>query len=370
METKALVLKSKIPPSTPRTYQQLLKRVKEILEAGRARAKRALEFEEIVTWWQGARVINDHLRIHEGRAKYGEKTVPKLARGLEVADTYLYDILRFQERVPILHLSAELTLTHYRILARIENGVERERLHQKAIRGKLSVPGLLREIRLRKVLSEPDLKLEGSGQSRKALPLRIAKRKSRPLAAKRGEFYTYHIIRPSSLHGRPKFFSLDLGLRSRYDTKLAGIKRPQVGDIVRSIRTKKLKAGDQHRFVRSTAGKSALGSYVAAVTELHDADTYWLDFDLGFRHWLTDKIRLYGIDAKELNDGGRRALRYVKKVLSKVSFVVVTFRGFEKFGRPLIDLFYLEGADNPEQVLREGKYLNQELLSLGLAVRV
>ena len=65
-----------------------------------------------------------------------------------------------------------------------------------------------------------------------------------------------------------------------------------------------------------------------------------------------------------------RALAYVKKVLGRVPFVAVTTYYGDKFGRTLIDLFYLPGTDDREKVLREGKYLNQELLDLGLAVRV
>ena len=55
---------------------------------------------------------------------------------------------------------------------------------------------------------------------------------------------------------------------------------------------------------------------------------------------------------------------------ARVAFVVVTVRGREKFGRPLADLFYLEGTEDREKVLAEGTYLNQQLLDLGLARRV
>jgi len=105
------------------------------------------------------------------------------------------------------------------------------------------------------------------------------------------------------------------------------------------------------------------------VTEVIDDDTLWADNDLGFRFGHERKLRFRGIDAAEIGKG-KPASDYVKRTLAQVPFVVLTVTGRDKFGRPLIDVFYLKGTDDREKVRREGIYLNQELLDLGLARRV
>ena len=69
----------------PTNYERLLSQVRKVLAEGRARAKAALEREEVRTWWEAARIVNRHLRVHDGRAEYGRKVVPKLAGDLGVS---------------------------------------------------------------------------------------------------------------------------------------------------------------------------------------------------------------------------------------------------------------------------------------------
>jgi endonuclease YncB( thermonuclease family) len=47
--------------------------------------------------------------------------------------------------------------------------------------------------------------------------------------------------------------------------------------------------------------------------------------------------------------------------------VIKTYKQ-EKYGRFLADVFYQKGATDRERILREGIFLNQELLDEGLAV--
>ena len=166
--------------------------------------------------------------------------------------------------------------------------------------------------------------------------------------------------------------SLDLGFRLRREIEFKGIRNPKPGDLVRAVRTREDPAGgDRYKFVRDkTLKRSDLYTFKAKAQTFYDADTFWVDVDLGFRNWGEQKLRLRGIDAKELGAGGEKAARYVKKVLSPVPFIVITLSGRDNFGRPLADVFYLPGTDEREKVLRDGKFLNQELLDLGLAKRV
>lgn len=346
-------------------YKTLLARVRKALFEGRLRAKTALEREEVRTWWEAARIVNRDLRNHRGRARYGEEVVLKLAGDLGVSKDYLYDILRFQRAFPIVDSSQQLTLSHYRVLARIENPEERRRLHRKAVREKLSTLQLLDKIRSRRLLAPEDLKLEDVKGVR---PRRV-----RPLVPRRGRFFTYRVTRPRNLHADRGFHSLDLGFGNRHDLLLTGLRSPRSGEIIEAIRTKKDPRGDRYRFKRVGSGlrrpQDLLYTYQAFVTDVIDDDTLWADIDLGFRFKHERKLRFRGIDAAEI-EKGKKASDYVKRILARVPFVVITITGRDKFGRPLTDLFYLEGTQDREKVLREGKYLNQELLDLGLARRM
>lgn len=342
----------------PADYPALLNQVRKVLAKGRARAKAALEREEVRTWWEAARLVNGHLRAHDGRAAYGKKVVPKLAGDLGVSKDYLYDILRFQRAFPIVDSSQQLTLTHYRILSRIEDSKARRLLYRKTVHDPLSVPELLEEIRSRKSLVSPDL--------RKVIS---------PLKPRRGRLYTYRIVKPHDLHPTPEFFSVDLGFMNRIDLKLGGIKEPKEGEIIEAIRTEENAQGDKYQFKRIEKepgpfrNEEFLYTYKATVKKVIDDDTLWADIDLGFRFWTERKLRLRGIDAAEIGKG-KAASDFVKRTLARVPFVIVKLSGRDKFDRYLTDLFYLEGTEEREKVLREGKFLNQELLDLGLARRV
>ncbi len=344
-------------------YETLLSRVRKALAEGRARAKTALEREEVRTWWEAARIVNEHLRVHEGRAVYGKKTVTHLAGDLDVTEVYLYDILRFQRAFPILNSSLELTLSHYRFLSKIENSKERSLLFREALRKKWSVPQLLEEIRSRKLLAAPPLTLE-KGDTHPGLP---------PLKPRRGRFFTYRIVKPRDLHQHPDVYSVDLGFRNRHDLLLTGIRNPKEGDLIEAVRMEENPRGDRYRFKRldATRGRAfeLLYTYKATVKNVIDDDTLWADVDLGFRFWTEWKLRLRGIDAAEIGKG-KPASDFVKRTLRRVSFVVIKLSGRDKYGRYLTDLFYLEGTEEREKVLRDGKFLNQELLDLGLARRM
>ena len=350
----------------PRGYEELLKRVRKILAAGRARAKTALEREEVRTWWEAAEEVNDDLKKNKGRAKYGEKIVFFLAQNLGVTTRYVYDILQLQRVFPIVKSISQLPLTHCLILAKIEKSRERNLLLRQAVREKWPVAALKKAIRSRKlVLTEGD-ELEG-GAGFKPAPAKEGG--FPPLVPRRGKLYTYRLVEFENIRGE-RYLAVDLGFRIRKVFDLTGVENPKFGDIVEAVRTEKNPAGDRYRFKKSSEKKRALYSYAAQVLHIHDADTYWLIFDLGFSGQYDRKIRLRGIDAKELGDGGEAALEYVKEKLSRVPFVAVSTYWDDKFGRILVDLFYKEGETDPQKVLDEGTYLNQELLDQGLAVRV
>ena len=175
-------------------------------------------------------------------------------------------------------------------------------------------------------------------------------------------------MKPRDLHERPGFYSIDLGFKARIDLRVKGLRGLREGAVLEAVRTlEDPRGGDRYRFRRSKAGPKALHTCKAAVTRLIDLDTYWASVDLGFRVWVEEKLRLRGINAPEKGEAGKKGMRFIQKILSSVSFVVVKLSGRDKFDRFLTDLFYLPGATDPKEVLEKGHFLNQELVDRGLA---
>ena len=79
-------------------------------------------------------------------------------------------------------------------------------------------------------------------------------------------------------------------------------------------------------------------------------------------------MRLRGIDAPELpTAAGKEAKTFVEEALCGLLFVAVTTTKPDKYDRYLADIFYLVNEKDPNVVIREGIFLNRELLKAGLA---
>ena len=345
------------------SYRTLLLEIEKVLAEGRLRARQAIEEEKVKTYWQVGKLINEHLRLKGGRAVYGQQVIRRLAADLKISERLLWDILRFQRTFDIVQTSAELTWSHYTILSRIEDAEKRHFLLKETLRHKWTVRELLNRVE--------KMQLDTGADDHVPLPLeeKPDSPKSSPLIPRRGIFYLYRLLQTPDLHEGPETFSLDLGFNSRIQLGLKGIAKPQEGQIVEAARTHKNSQGDEYRFKKSPALLSALYTYKALVEKVIDDDTLWVHIDLGFRVWTKQKLRLRGVNAAEI-EKGKPASHYVKKVLARVPFVVVKLSSRDKYDRYLTDLFYLEGAEDRQKVLTEGRFLNQELLDLGLAERM
>ncbi len=91
--------------------------------------------------------------------------------------------------------------------------------------------------------------------------------------------------------------------------------------------------------------------------------------DLGLKTKTRQRLRLRGIDTPELTTKrGKYVKDVVKKQLGKQKFIIIKTYKDDKFGRMLADIFYGKSqATNPESVVEEGTFLNQELVDKGLA---
>ena len=58
---------------------------------------------------------------------------------------------------------------------------------------------------------------------------------------------------------------------------------------------------------------------------------------------------------------------YVRQALAEVDFIVICTGSRDPYGRYLTDLFYLPGSNDPTEILKDGLFLNRQLLDEELA---
>ena len=184
------------------------------------------------------------------------------------------------------------------------------------------------------------------------------------LQAKRGRLFTYRLIEAPSGRG----LRLDLGFGILLKRPLDRIDKPLEGSLVEVVR----RPGDGEPVfrLRTIHDRRAFYSYRAYVERVIDGDTLWLDVDCGFQVWTRQKVRLRGIDTPELlTKEGQEAKAFVASALSENTSVAITTTKPDKYDRYLADLFYLPGIGKAEDALRNGWFLNGELLKKGYAKR-
>jgi endonuclease YncB( thermonuclease family) len=112
-------------------------------------------------------------------------------------------------------------------------------------------------------------------------------------------------------------------------------------------------------------------TYKAYLERVIDGDTLLVNIDVGVSVFFEQRLRLRGLDAPELGTSqGATAKKFVENRLKDCDFLIIKTHGSDKYDRYLVDVIYLKGVDNEDNVLREGTFLNNELLEEGLALVV
>ena len=108
--------------------------------------------------------------------------------------------------------------------------------------------------------------------------------------------------------------------------------------------------------------------YKAEVVKIVDGDTLILRIDLGFLVLKEQRIRLAGIDCPPIDEKkGYEAFEFVRDQLARAPFVMVKTHQIDIYGRYVAHVFYSFTEKDKAKVFTEGRYLNQELLDIGLA---
>ena len=314
--------------------QSLAVTIRNEIEAGKERAYLAMEQEKRLTYWNVGKHIKEHLLKNEGREDYASYVVAQLANELNLSRAILYESVKCYEEYPrIVHSNEQLTWSHIRVLLSVPESRTRKALEKKIISEKLTV------LELKKLVKN----------DKRAV-------KNPTLETSRDEPYIYRLKKIQNQN------LIDLGFRIYTESPFDDVKKDSVVHVEKS--------NNKYQCVNLGKGSVPHYTYKAYVLEVLDGDTIWVNIDLGFNTWTTQKIRLKGINTKELESTqGQNAKDFIEAKLKGCKFIAIKTYWRDKFTRYLADIFYKKRETDFNNVIENGKFLNQELLDNELAVK-
>ena len=335
------------------SYSVLKSAIAGEISQGLLSLKAAYQRQVVVTHWNVGRVLNEALDLDgASHSTENSRVIRRLSRDFKRTVSFFYTVSKFNRLYPQLP-EGNLRWTHYVHLIRVDDDKKRSSLEARALRQNIAGYrlGLLVSDRIQKEAAS----LLAQGLKPDAV--------NKTLPLKRGRLYHYQVHKPAagtSLEGR---LLVDLGFSIERDVATSPTAKILPGYIVRVVKNK-----ENYSIRKSRYEPERLYTYKAAVLKVVDGDTLTARIDAGFRTWVTEKIRLRGIDCAEVScTQGLAAKQYVRKQLDGAGFIIVKTYKQEKFGRFLGDVFYLKGEPDPAVVAERGTFLNQELLDTGHA---
>jgi len=111
-------------------------------------------------------------------------------------------------------------------------------------------------------------------------------------------------------------------------------------------------------------------TYSATIDRVVDGDTLLVLIEVGFGIIVRDRLRLRGINCPEVSTPeGVQAKKYVEKLLPAGTTIVLQSHKCQTdvYGRFVADIFFQKDVADPSSIIKNGTYLNQELIDQGWA---
>jgi len=328
-------------------YTKLLNNITNEVEAGKKIIATVVDYQRVLTNWNVGRMIYTYLLKEKRTAQRGEKLYDQLQEDTGINRRVLRQTVQFFRYYPTVQKTKGLTWTHYTALLTISEPKERKRWEDKISR---------------EGINSSDFRLLLRAFNKKRLKPPVAEQGQ--LLVERGELYWYRVVKISYANQAPSELRLDCGFNIHIDRVMGKeLNIPYVQN------TNSIKAENGYEFRRpKKRGGRDLFTYVARVERVIDADTIIANIDCGFGIWISQRLRLKGIDAPELStDAGLWAKKCVQKEMAECEFIIIKTYGSDKYDRYLVDVFFDPAMKDPHQVAAEGRYLNQMLLNDNLA---
>ena len=321
-------------------YQRLRSAIKRELVAGEEKLKRVFREEGVRRMWTIGKILRKELGLGDSPSRDNALLVSFLCRDFGRPESFFYDAAKFHRLYPGKP-PLRLSLAHYLLLIRVEDETKRRALEQKTLRENLNTQSL--RLLTRSPAPAPGFLTE-SGTT---------------LDVVRGVLYHYRVSGAPD-GGR---IGLDIGFGIERNVRC-----PPDGSLHSGLIVRAVKEGEDYSIRLRILKRRVFILTRPRWTGLLTAIRLWRGSIL-IPTYITGTFRIRGLDAPELGStAGQRSKLFVTKTIEPCAFLVIRTYKQEKYGRFLADVFYMPGVDDKEKILRDGKFLNQELLDGRLAV--
>ena len=316
-------------------YPKVLGEVHKIIKETEQNIVTNVNREKVVMSWQIGKIIEEHL-LKNSRAEYGTEFFKQLESDTTIAKRTLYQMRSFYKSYPTLPKAEnDLSWSHYRNLAAIENDEKRQ---------------IFEELTVKNNLSSGDLQL-AVADSKASEKKKIKPKTNTKLTRPQAQLFTYKIVEQLGFVGK----KIDLGFSIFAEIKT----KFKDGEIVESQKI---------LLKKSAVTPAAMHCYKAILERVVDGDTLHVNLDLGFGITHKEILRLAKINAPEADTKeGVKSFLALKKILKDVPFLVVKTNKTDIYGRYVAEVFFgKKGEKDAQEVAKNGVYLNQLLLDLGV----
>lgn len=351
------------------TYQKLLEDIAGIYDRALKDVHLAVEAILKTAYWKIGERIVEVEQDGDIHAEYGSHLLEDISKDLTKTNrkgfsvTNLKNMRLVYQTFSIRQLTDELTWTHYVALSTIKDKKERQAYLKRSVEKKWTVE------QLEDVLIRDQVKKLPSGEGAAKVSALPVKGKIPRLVFKRGILNTYR-VEENPPGEEDDAVWIDCGFRISRRIKPVHKGSLKAGDVVALSESK---TADNAVEVKKMTAKdfrvdSVLYTYAARPVKVIDGDTIKVDVKLGETLATSKKLRLRRINTPEVETPeGKKAKEFVQKRLKNCPWIVIKTYSTDIYDRYLVDIFYLEGCDDPAKIALEGNLLNQELLDEGLA---
>ncbi len=330
------------PPVPTAAYRKLLVDIRKEMERGLKKVEELLERQKVLSYWAIGRRINVYLDTHEMPPGAVGALYDELSRDLEIHDRTLPQCEQFFRYFPKFKPDKDLKWTHYRYLLNIPDAARRQAWIARIKKEKINTTQLrlmLMPAGATDDLPEFDLK--------------------NPV---RGKLYTYRLLRADEVENFDVPWFVDLGFAGFVEAP------PSRAALDNKYIYTSEKIDGIYRLKVTNAKASDLFTFRGKLRRLPDADSPVLLIDQGFGKWTSQRLRLNGIDAPEIDTlPGQRARKWVENELKDAENLVIKTYKNDKWDRYLVDVFYLPKEKDLQRIAAEGLWLNGRMVEAGIA---
>ncbi len=329
-------------------YNKLLSSIRREMKKGIEEVRRAVERQKVITYWTIGEFIHHYVNDHVATGQI-TRFYRHLGKDLKINSRTLQHCEQFFRYFPDLKPQGDLTWSHYRYLLRVDSAQERDRW-VKRIRNKNLTTNDVR-FALSALNAKNCVHVHGSGKKLK-IPAR-------------GKIYTYRLIPAGKQSGEDFPWYVDCGFKNLRETP------PSQAKLHNRYLYTSVKTEQGYRLRVTDTKVDEIFTFKAKLFRVIDGDTLHVIVDQGFGQRIKERLRLKGIDAPELNTlAGKKAKHWLASQLAGLPFLIVKTTRTDKYDRYIADVFYDYQSRDPQTVVDNGTYLNQELIDAGHAVGV